>query len=254
MFATIRASPTYERDIGIWRKMCHLLSSYDLHGLQDWLSTSFSPHVFLRVVDSNIEPMFGPIAMALLLCTGLGVFPVYNMSRARIFELDSATHVSLLDEVKRRCSPEFAKSLELGNTICYKFVSQFDGVRIFLLSIWEIMQNYTMKHPALFKHGGELGLPLRGQEVRDLLFATDERGLFSDFDRIKAQDLNTHSDGYTVLEVRNVILADASTGVVLGCVTDVATLVCPELESLHLEDAKPQREADTTEQKTDSSF
>jgi len=224
---------THHRDIKIWQTMCRLLSSYDLDRLQEWIASSFSPHVFLRVVDSEIDTMFGPKAMALFLSAGLGAFPVYNMDQPKIFQLDAAEHASMLDEARRR-SPVLASCLTLENTICYKFVSQFDGVRIYYQSIYDIMRNYTMKTPSLFNCGGEAGLPLQGQEVRDLLMANDERGLYFDFTRIKPSDLSDRTDGRTVLEVRNKILADASSGVIWGCVTDVDTLVCPELTSLDL--------------------
>ena len=225
-------SPLRQRDLRIWKAVSHLLNGYDLDGLQSWLATSLSPHFVLRIADSNLPIMHGPKAFGVFCCAGLGAFPVYNVYSEIILPVDASIHISLLDEAKR-CSPALAKTLTVDNTNSYEFISHFDGVRIYYQSLWDVIHNYAAKNPAFLSDGGPDGIPVTGNEVRELLFANCEKGIYSDFARITPQELpNAQSDGRTVLESRFTVLADANTGVVHACILVVNTLVCPALDDV----------------------
>ena len=223
-----------KREYEIWRGVCKILNCYDLEGLQDWLFENCAPHMRLRFVDSGIPAIFGPKALALYFCAGLGTFPVYNAHGERILELDLATHSALLDEAK--CSSSLLENnLNLENTICYQFATQFEGVRIYYQDLWHIIGHYVAKHPEMHCLGSASDLSLKGTEVHDMLLGVDEVGIYADLHRIPPSDLRVRNEGMTVVEVKFNILADFSSGAVVFCTIQVFTQLCPPLDAIKAE-------------------
>ena len=220
-----------KRELEIWKGVCKILNCYDLEGLQDWLGDFCSPHMMMRFIGSNFAPIFGPKALALYFCATLGCFPVYNAHRERILELDPFTHSTLLDEAKSSSSL-LANSLSLENTIGYRFVAQFEGVRIYYQDLWDIMGTYVAKHPEMLRLGPASELLLKGTEVHDMLLGTDDAGIYSDITRIPPSDLRVRNDGLTVVEVEFRLLAESASGAFISCTIQIFTQLCPALDAI----------------------
>jgi len=206
----------------VWGRLCLLVNSYDLDGLQEWLSCMSATMAF-RVLETDKlpDPMVGNICFAFYIAVALGAFPACSLESDVSGDApEEETHVRLLAWAQQSASPAFS-FLSLERTSCFRLQVKFDGLRICFHSLWDVMASAMQNLLSAPR-------PLSGNEMHEFLHGDDS--IYSDF--IRESD-ESRSDGQTVLNVVMDILIDNETTLIVGIeLIKCEVLTCPPLDEL----------------------
>jgi hypothetical protein len=206
----------------LWNDVCRLCNSYDLDGLQQWMSC-MSPSMAFRVLETDKLPvMVGNIYFLFYIAVILGAFPACSFGYDITADVPDVevTHSHLFAWAQQAASPAFA-FLSQENTSCFRLQVKFEGLRICFLSLWDVMANYMQRRLSTPR-------PLMGNEMHEFLHG--ENSIYLDF--LREAD-ESRSDGQTTLVVLMDILIENEGGLIIGCeLIKCEMLSCPVLDEL----------------------
>ena len=206
----------------LWNDVCRLCNSYDLDGLQPWMSC-MSPSMAFRVLETDKLPvMVGNIYFLFYIAVVLGAFPACSFGYEIAADVPDAevTHAHLFAWAQQAASPAFA-FLSQENTSCFRLQVKFEGLRICFLNLWDVMASYMQRRLSTPR-------PLMGNEMHEFLHG--ENSIYLDF--LREAD-ESRSDGQTTLVVLMDILIENEGGLIIGCeLIKCEMLSCPVLDEL----------------------